>query len=393
MTGAGAPANPIGKLKKVVDKQEKLLQELQWKKYHELIDIALTVLRKYKHKVLLYGGAAINSLFPKAYKFYGSHELIDIDVYCTSKTPILDDLRKAYTAKGHKLINIYEALNPETTKVQVEGVGVLDIHKATPTIFGLMSKDARMGDLGIPCASILYLRNTLYKQLSEPLSAHRWIKIFQRLVLFNKVFPVKTKCTLPATATAPEDPVIEAAKKQIYEVIKKTPYLIIAADVMLLEGLRKSITSPRIDIVADKPVKEVAHEFMEQLPFLHMEIVSVVKRDRFDFTPESAVLTFNKAPILKIYHTGGFCLSYVNYRGARLASLPTTVRFHLSQLMLREETNDCLVNLLIALQMKSLTSKSLKNRALFSQFITDCYGEESGLFTRKRERLERILGK
>lgn len=383
-------ASPIVKLQKVVDKQEKLLQELQWNKYHALIDIALTVIRK--HNVLLYGGAAINSLLPKKYKFYDEHELIDIDIFCNSKTEILDDLRKAYTKKGFKLINIYQALDPDTTKVQVEGVGVLDIHKVTPTIYGLMSKDSRMGDLGLRCGSILYLRNTLYKQLSEPLSAHRWIKIFKRLIVFNKVFPVKSNCTLPAPAKT-TDPVLEAARKQLYDYLKHTPYLLIAADVMLMEGLRKAVANPRIDIIVDAPVKEVAAEIMEKLPSLNMELTSVVRRDRFDFTPESATLTFNKVPILKIYNTGGFCLSYVNYRGARLASLPTAVRYHLSQLITGEETNDCLVNLLIALQMKSLSSKSLKNRALFSQFITDCYGAETGFFTRKRERLVRVLGK
>jgi hypothetical protein len=382
-------ADPIEKLKKVVDKQEKLLQELQWKKYHNLIDIALRVVRK--HNVLLYGGAAINSLLPKKYKFYDEHELIDIDIFCTNKTNILHDLRKEYTKNGYKLINIYEALNPDTTKVQVEGVGVLDIHKVSHHLYDLMSVDSKVGDLGIRCGSIMYLRNTLYKQLSEPLSAYRWVKIFKRLVVFNKVFPVKAPCRLPVPGK--EDPVIETAQKQIYEYIKKTHYLIIAADIMLLEGLHKKIAGDRIDIIVEEPVKDVAKEIMEKLPNLHLEIVATAKNDAFDFTPESITLAFNKVPILKIYHTGGFCLSYVLYRGARLASLPTTIRYHLSQLITKEETNDCIVNLLIALQMKALSSKSLKNRVLFNQFITDCYGAEIGFFTRKRERLGRILGK
>ena len=80
-------------LEKITDisnlKQDEINKQ-NYEKYYYLFELAFKVLRK--HKVLLYGGTAINEILPKRYKIYGEYELPDIDVYCTKLDKIVIDM-------------------------------------------------------------------------------------------------------------------------------------------------------------------------------------------------------------------------------------------------------------------------------------------------------------
>jgi len=385
-------AGALKELQKAVEKQEKRLEQQQWEKYHKLIDIAVGVL---KHEnVLLYGGAAINSLMPPEYKFYSKTELMDIDVYFTSKTDLFRKLINAYKKEGFSLVNIYDSIHTGTYKVQVEGVNVLDLHLLSQSFYRYLKIDSRIGDLGIRCASITYLRSTFYKQLAEPLSARRWAKVFERLILFNRVFPIgKTECELSLKKR--EIPhAYEEATKKLYDYIKTTPYMVLSADVYLLASNMQSINTYPMSILVQGKMEDIVDEFMKVFSDIKLTPSCAIYKDAPDGDIPVCTLSFGKIPFLKLYFITNYCLSYITYRGVRMASIPTTIRYYsyIQFIHYRERDSDlkgieCIMNLLFALHIKSLRSKSLKTRTLFKQFTTDCYGEEAGLITRKKERL------
>lgn len=393
-------AGALKELQKAVEIQEKRLEEQQWEKYHKLIDIALGVLKN--ENVLLYGGAAINSLMPPQHKFYSKNELMDIDVYFTTKTELFKRLINAYKKEGFPLVNIYDSIHTGTYKVQVEGVNVLDLHLLSKSFFNYLKIGSRIGDLGIRCASLSYLRSTFYKQLAEPMSARRWEKVFQRLVLFNRVFPMtdsESKCTPTMKKTSVPVAYKEATAK-LYDYIKTTPYVVLSADVYLLASNVKKTkdTSYPMSIMVQGKMEDIVDEFMKVFSDIKLVPSCAIYKDAPDGEIPVCTLSYGKFPFLKLYFVTNYCLSYVMYRGVRLASLPTTIRYYsyIQFIHYRERESDlkgieCIMNLLFALHIKSLRSKNLQSKAIFKIFLTDCYGEEAGLITRKKERLVKRL--
>lgn len=394
-------AAALKQLDKVVQKQEKVIQEQEWLKYHVLIDIAVKVLKKEGKRVLLYGGAAINSLLPKADKFYDPDELMDLDVYTTDEDALFETLKVAYVKAGYPLINVFPAVHENTYKVQVEGMSVLDVHVLSKSYFDYISKGSKIGDLGVRCASVNYLRYTFYKQLSEPTTAYRWKKVFERFILFNKVYPPQTQCNPELFHDS--TPTEEEVYKKLYAYLKTTPYLLLAADVfMIAVGDTKHAPSKTpIRILVDKKEDDVVQEFIHHFPELTLKAKCHTYKLTDDGDIKVCTFTLNRLPMFYIHFTSMRCVSYISYRGIRIASLPTLIRYyaHISFIHSQESPKylhgtECLIHLLIALYMKSLRSKTLKQRALFQQFITDCYGTEAGLITRKRKRLvERLKDK
>jgi hypothetical protein len=393
-------AAALKQLDEVVHKQEKYFQEQEWLKYHVLIDIAVKVLKKEGKRVLLYGGAAINSLLPKESKFYDPNELMDLDVYTTDKMTLFETLKAAYVKAGYPLVNIFPAMNENTYKVQVEGMLVLDVHVLSKSYFDYLFKGSKVGDLGIRCTSVDYLRYTFYKQLSEPMTAYRWKKVFERLMIFNKVYPPLSQCNQDTSHIL--TPVEEETYKKLYAYIKTTPYLLLAADVFMIAAgdTKRAPSRMPIRILVDENEEKVVQEFLHRFSELNLKAKCNTYKLTDDGEVKVCTFTMNKLPLLYIHFTNMRCISYVSYNGTRVASLPTLIRYytHIAFIHHRESSDqlkstECLIHLLIALHLKSIRSKSLQQQGLFKQFITDCYGTEAGLITRKRNRLVKLLKK
>ena len=357
-----------------------------------MTDLAIEFFKREKG-VLLYGGAAINSLLAPKDKFYDQYELPDIDVFTSAPKSLMNRLRIQFQKAGHGWFNAYEALHPGTIKVMIEGIDIADIHYLPPSSFKLVYKGSLMGDMGIRTASPEYLRMTLYKQLSDPIDSHRWPKVFERLLLFNQRFP-------PAkTGTAISIPLSSETQKRIRDVmafVATTEYLIMGADVTLMAddanniGDHAKASSTYIDLIVDEPVNVVAERLQRIIPGIVFDIERVRPSLEPGLLPPHTFLTLNGERWIGLYSTNGNCYSYVEYRGYRFASLGTLLTFYGGLVLSRDPSYnirniDAVLNLLIAVQMRSLNSR----KQLLNQFVLDCYGTQPGIFTLRRERKQR----
>lgn len=378
------------RVQEMADLKQKKLQKATWIKYHHITDIAMDILRKEKN-VLMYGGTAINSMFPAKYKFYGKYEMPDIDIFAVNQKGIIKRLREAYSKAGLTWFNAYEALNSGTMKISVDGVEVADIHQVSRAVFNKMYVGSSIGDTGIRNASPLFLRMTLYKQLAGPINSNRWSKVFERLMLFNKLFPPATARCLTSAGKMTSAEAIALRNMRI--ILKATPYIIMAADVMLLSDKSSThanvSTGTCIDIIASD-IEAAATHIQREAAYLGtaLGIIWPTTNTEDDvLLPRHMFLTMGSNRFIGIYGTGGQCVSYVMHRGMRIASLQLLIHMYSLMLIVKEhhynlENIECVLNMLVALQMKSLKTK----KPLLEQFVMDCYGEQSGVITLRRER-------
>ena len=184
----------IQNIEKLADQKELEIKRDYYYKYRKFYDLCISILKR--HDVLLYGGTAINEIFPEPYKFYSKEELPDIDVFCTDYQPIAEDILRTFKKYGYKLTQVKEALHENTYKVFAEGLQLIDISVISKDFFKSLKKNSIKTKLGIPAVSIDYLKYSLHLILSEPLNSWRWTKVYQRMVKLYTVYPINTQCFL-----------------------------------------------------------------------------------------------------------------------------------------------------------------------------------------------------
>lgn len=146
-----------------------------------------------KKKRVCYGGQAINSLLPKARRFYDpKYTVPDYDFFSPSMEAdvdeLIDDLEKAGFEDISKKLSVHEG----TTKVYVNFVPIADISDMSTEMFSVIQKRAKSVD-GILYCDPDFLRMLMYLELSRPRGeVERWTKVFERLTLLNHEYPLET---------------------------------------------------------------------------------------------------------------------------------------------------------------------------------------------------------
>jgi hypothetical protein len=146
------------------------------------------------HRVMCYGGTALNNLLPPEDQFYDKDvDIPDYDFF--TETPQLHAMQLAdmYAAAGYTNVEVKPGVHLKTFKVFVNFTGMADLTFLHPPIFKqLWDEDYVRG--GIHYVSPDYLRMSVYLELSRPRGmVSRWVKIYTRLMLLNKHYPVGCK--------------------------------------------------------------------------------------------------------------------------------------------------------------------------------------------------------
>lgn len=386
----------IDQIEQLAEQKDKEIQENYYDKYHKFYAIALKVLRR--HKVLLYGGTAINDLMPKKFKFYAEKELPDIDIFCTDHLPIADDLLTTFAKQGYTLSTITEALHPGTYKIIIEGLQLIDMSVVSPEFFKVLSKDSHMTSLKLPCVNTDYMKYSFHIILSEPLNAYRWAKVYQRMIRFYEVFPIDTKCSFNIAKYYTDIPV--SVDKAITAAIKRHKLLSFGWDViqMYLDA----------DTSVAQDIKEVFTKMALKNKELHAPVrYTVINKDSeqivqkitkstglvIDYIfpgdevlPRYYALAYNKVRCLYVFESPN-CISYVTYQKQRVLSIHSLLHYlYAMYLSTQEKDIYCIIQLLTVLQINN----ALSNKKLFQQFILTCYGFQKGLVTLRKERYLRI---
>lgn len=156
----------------------------------------LRIVREFiqSRRVLCYGGTAINNLLPKDDRFYDpNYDVPDYDFYSEKPQIHALELADIFYSKGFRNIEVKPGAHLMTFKVFVDFTGVADItHLETPIFKVLWDED--LVKQGIHYVSPNFLRMSMYLEMSRPRGdVSRWEKVYKRLMLLNKHYPVGCK--------------------------------------------------------------------------------------------------------------------------------------------------------------------------------------------------------
>ena len=186
------PAGLEERLEAAVDKASK---RIKYEAAHdEEIIRALTIVNDFikKKKRVCYGGTAMNAILPDSEKFYDPEmDLPDYDFYTPAAEKDVKDLVDMLNDAGFKDVYHKIGIHEGTQKVLVNFVPIADVSQIDPELFAVLYRRSIAKD-GIHYTDDNILRMMMYLELSRPKGAvDRWPKVFERLQLINKHFPIR----------------------------------------------------------------------------------------------------------------------------------------------------------------------------------------------------------
>jgi hypothetical protein len=359
-----------------------------------------------RKKVVCYGGTAINNILPINDQFYDKDiEIPDYDFYSAKSLKHAKELADIYAKNGYNEIEVRSGIHKETYKLFVNFIPVADITHFDPKIFKILISNSIRKE-GIYYAPPDFLRLQIYNELSRPNGdVSRWEKIYKRLILLNKHYPLKEnpKCSqvnfMRDFVGNPE------LNESLYNLVKDT---MINEDVVFIGGYASSLYSrhmppkqqkqlqhvPDFDVLSENP-KAVAYILKEKLENSGFKNVKVITRPpagneiilvHYEIVVDNDTLCF-------IYKPYG-CYSYntirTNNRTIKVATIETMLLFLLAFLYSDRPYYDheriiCMAQYLINVQ----ANNRLENKGLLKRFNTNCYGYEKTLIELRSEKAEK----
>ncbi len=325
-----------------------------------------------EHPVLCYGGTAINNLLPVKDRFYNPEtEVPDYDFF--SKTPQEHSviIANQLVAKGLKNVEVKPGMHIGTFKVFAEFTGVADITQLTDEVFDRLWKEDIVRN-GIHYVPPNFLRMSMYLELSRPRGdVSRWEKVYKRLQLLNKAFPV----TCPVETADKHETLTPAQIGQVENLLRHEPVVLLGVTSSEIH-MRKNWTTP-IALLAEKSVIERLTKGEE-----------VVVDEENDILPRrTTVMTKGKKDFIRFYETTA-CHSYHSMaNGIRVASIPTTLQFFFAYLYSDAHDKNIASVLCIAQKLVDLANEKPKRRfAILTP--KECLGKQQSFTEMKREKAE-----
>ena len=393
----------IENITKLKDEEE---EAKYYEKYYDIFEDTYKLLAN--KKVLLYGGVAINELLPPKLQFYKSTALPDIDILTINGEKLAENIVKFFQKKGFNNITTShsEALHPGTYKVYVDSLQILDITDIPVNVYKRLSKNAvKSPHKGIKIVDPQFLRMTLHLILAkgDATTVHRWGKVLERLSIFYKHFPpkvCKTIYTSKNTNTTNELYVIpEDIYKTIYNIITNSDYILFGLhemEIILNKEIKPSTIQSPIQLLSkDENLKKIAISFINNISAhnntyaRNLHISNVYKSDTL--VTDHIIISYKNIPIITIFHAN-VCYGYNMYNGIRIASIHTIIFMYLCIILSpykhfkNIDSLECLVNTLAVLNNNSRGS----SKKLLQDIVSQCYGENIGLVTMRKNRLLRL---
>ena len=346
-----------------------------------------------KTKAVVYGGTAINTILPKATKFYNPEtDIPDYDIYTSDPIRHAKQAVDLFLKAGFTHVEAKSAIHYGTYKIFVEFVGAMDITFMPVKLFKLVQKKALVRNGMFFCHPDL-LRQAIYIELANPHGdVNRWKKVLPRLHKLNDAFPIKAgKCgDLKLNVNVPVDETLNSILEE----------LMITEEVVFLGGFAHSYylptTSPTLvksedpgyyDIIVEKPaafIKKVTAALKK------VDYTNVTK------TKHAAVgeligpyyeLKIDGHAVLNIFEpTKCYAYNEVPKDGktVRVASFDTLLAFYFAFLYadfphFNKKRILCMAEMLF----KVMHDNVLNQKGLLKRFPIKCYGKNLTLRTMK----------
>ena len=366
----------------------KLVAEMAQKNFTEtLTPKTLDVIKKVEkfirdNKLICYGGIAINNILPKRDQFYKSNEFPDYDFFSNDALNDAKALADIYSKAGIGNVEAKSGMHYGTYKVYVNFLNIADITQLDDVYYKNLQKSAKVVN-GIMYCPPDFLRMSLYLELSRPKGdVSRWEKIFPRLRLLNKKFPIQSiKCKS----------IKNNIDSKIYDSIKNT---LIDKKCIFIGGLaqktyskytKHKFTNYNIFDVIGLRAKDIAEDIVKKHKDLKIKIDKIDKIG--ELIPEHYTITIDGNIYANIYESDA-CYSYnkikIGNKTVNIGTIFTILSFYLIFLFTNEKDYDknrilCTSHILQNIYLRNRT----KNSGILKVFTIQCIG--------KQETLEDIL--
>jgi hypothetical protein len=354
----------------------------------EMINIVENFIKD--NKLVCYGGTAINALLPDKDKFYNKdYELSDYDFFSENA---LDDAKKLadiFYKNGYEEVEAKSGMHKGTYKVFCQFFPMADITQVSKNLFKTLQNESIKVD-GILYAPPNFLRMSMYGELSKPYGeVDRWIKVFKRLTLINKYYPLtKLNCFLVDFQRKMETE-NKINEDVIYKSIRDTlidngnvffgGYAISNYSRYMNRKKRNQVLKiADFDVLSNNPM-ESAEKIKVNLNEKGIENVKILKRPAvWEIIPEQIEIRVGIDVVAVLYKPNG-CYSYnsikINGKTVKIATIDTMLTFYLSFLYANKPYYDkdrivCMANYLFEVQHKN----RLKQKGLLRRFSVTCYG-------------------
>jgi hypothetical protein len=331
-----------------------------------LVKNALQIVEEFlkTHPVLCYGGTAINNLLPPKERFYDPvYDIPDYDFF--SRTPqehamvLSNKLRDA----GVKNIEVKPGVHLGTFKVFADFEGVADITDLEEPIFEKLWK-ANIVKEGIHYVTPDFLRMSMYLELSRPRGdVSRWVKIYKRLQLLNKHYPIVCKKETAKEHSSATD----KEKREVKRLLKSGEYVLLGFTAAEIHLQKREWTLP----VAMLGNKATIEEYVKGKTYEFDEGTEILP-------PMYSVKDEEGRTFLKLYETTACHSFHAMDDGTRVASIPTILQFFFAYLYSDAEEGNIASTLCTAERLLEIAHSKPKRRfALLTP--KDCLGKQETL--------------
>jgi hypothetical protein len=356
----------------------------------EIISIVEQFLKR--KKLICYGGISINNVLPEKDQFYDlKREIPDYDFFSPNSLDDAKELADIFYKKGFNDVEAKSGMHTGTYKVFVNFIGVADITFIEPELFKSLMREAveRNGILYTP---INFLRMSMYLELSRPDGdVSRWEKVYKRLLIFNKNFPLKgDNCLKKAKGLAPSK-----KEEEIFEIVRdeaiseKLVFFGGYACALFSEHLKKDERAilysavPSFDLLSEN-AKKSAHKLKDKLDKTgHFSRVIVEEKEDFgEHVSEHYEIVVDGKTVAFIYEPSpGACHNYnvirIQGKDVNIATTDTILSFYLLFLYINRPYYDrdrllCMSQYIYDLQYDNLTN----NDGMFKRFSKPCIGKQ-----------------
>lgn len=385
----------------------------------KIIDILESFLRS--KPLICYGGTAINNILPKSDQFYNRDlEIPDYDFY--SKNALNDSIELAniYADAGYKDVEAKAGVHHGTFKVYVNFIPIADITSLHADIFDELLKES-IKVAGIKYASPNFLRMNMYLEMSRPQGdVSRWEKVFKRLVLLNKHYPINpsvncdkvpfqnpmAKSTIQSIRSPEQD--ADNVETIVSNAIKRA---LISMEAVFIGGYACALYSEympkqhkrKVEKYADfdaivEDIDKVALIVKEQIedvmPSGKIVEVSLIKHAEIsEIIPRHIEIKIGNDKVALLYEPIA-CHSYnvIKEGGEEIyvATIDTLLSFYLAFMFSNKKYYNknkilCMANYLFDVQQHN----RLSQKGLLNRFSIDCYGTQKTLEDIRSEKAEK----
>lgn len=337
---------------------------------HKSLEVVAEFLRN--HPVMCYGGTAINNMLAPEDRFYDPETTVpDYDFYSQTPQEHAMILANQLAAIGIQSVEVRPGMHLGTFKVFANYEAVADITHLDTDIFERLWKEDVIIDR-IHYVSPNFLRMSMYLELSRPRGdVSRWKKVYERLQLLNKRFPM----VCPMKELAERKELTEARRKKVISILKNNDVVLLGITASQIHEGKGPKWSAPITILAEA---ETRNRIVK--PYV------TDAEDGTDILPSHVDILDEDGEILVRIHETAACHSYHEMaNGIKVASIPTMLQFALAYMYSGVPEDEITHLMCVSQRIVDLASHKEKRRyAILTP--KECLGEQDTLIDIRRNK-------